>query len=64
LPLAGMALMSLNVTSEWLISAIAPSDPLEALTAPIALTAVFVVLLLTEIIREQGKLVRPQLAQP
>jgi len=64
LPLAGMALMSLNVTSEWLISAIAPSDPLDALTAPIALTAVFVVLLLTEIIREQGKLVRPQLAQP
>ena len=64
LPLAGMALMSLNVTSEWLIRAIAPSDPLEALTAPAALTVAFVVLLLTEIIREQGKLVRPQLARP
>jgi lipopolysaccharide export LptBFGC system permease protein LptF len=64
LPLAGMALMSLNVTSEWLIRAIAPSDPLEALAAPAALTAVFVALLLVEIILEQGKLVRPQLARP
>ena len=64
LPLAGMALMSLNVTSEWLIRTIAPSDPFEALAAPAALTAVFVALLLVEIIREQGKLVRPQLARP
>jgi hypothetical protein len=64
LPLAGMALMSLNVTSEWLIRAIAPSDPLQALAAPAALTAAFVALLLVEIIREQGKLVRPQLARP
>jgi lipopolysaccharide export LptBFGC system permease protein LptF len=64
LPLAGMALMSLNVTSEWLIRTIAPSDQLEALAAPAALTAVFVALLLAEIIREQGKLVRPQLARP
>jgi len=64
LPLAGMALMSLNVTSEWLIRTIAPSNPLEALAAPTALTVVFVALLLAEIIREQGKLARPQLARP
>jgi len=64
LPLAGMALMSLNVTSEWLIRAIAPSNPLEALAVPTALTVVFVALLLAEIIREQGKLARPQLARP
>jgi lipopolysaccharide export LptBFGC system permease protein LptF len=64
LPLAGMALMSLNVTSEWLIRTIAPSDQIEASAAPAALTAVFVALLLAVIIREQGKLVRPQLARP
>ena len=64
LPLACMGLMSLNVTSEWLIRAIAPLDPLEALTAPAILTAAFAALLLAEIVREQGKLVRPQLARP
>jgi len=64
LPLAGMALMSLNVASEWLIRAIAPTNPLEAMAAPAALTAAFAALLLAEIIREQGKLVRPQLARP
>jgi len=64
LPLAGMALMSLNVTSEWLIRTIAPSNPLEALTVPAALTAAFLVLLFAEIIRKQGKLALPQLAHP
>jgi lipopolysaccharide export system permease protein len=63
LPLACMALMSLNVTSEWLIRTIAPSDPIQALTMPTALTAMFMALLLTVIIRKQGELVRPQLAR-
>ena len=63
LPLACMALMSLNVTSEWLVRAIAPSDPLGALTMPAVLTAMFMALLLAVIICKQGELVRPQLAR-
>jgi lipopolysaccharide export system permease protein len=63
LPLACMALMSLNVTSEWLLRTIAPSDPLGAVTVPAALTAVFTALLLALIVRKQGELVRPQLAR-
>jgi lipopolysaccharide export LptBFGC system permease protein LptF len=64
LPLACMVLMSLNVTSEWLIRAIVPLDPIGALAVPAALTAVFAALLLAEVVREHGKLVRPQLAHP
>ncbi|MDE2492749.1 MAG: LptF/LptG family permease, partial [Alphaproteobacteria bacterium] len=64
LPLACMALMSLNVTSEWLIRTIAPSSPLEALAVPAAFAAAIAALLLAEIVREQGRLVRPQLARP
>ncbi|MDE1940168.1 MAG: LptF/LptG family permease [Alphaproteobacteria bacterium] len=64
LPLACMALMALNVTSEWLIRAIVPTNPLEALAVPAALTAVFAALLLAEVINRQGELVRPQLARP
>jgi lipopolysaccharide export system permease protein len=64
LPLACMALMSLNVTSEWLIRTLAPADPLGALGVPSALTAAFAVFLLAVIIRKQGELVRPQLARP
>jgi lipopolysaccharide export LptBFGC system permease protein LptF len=59
LPLACMALMLLNVTSEWLIRTIAPSDPLSALMVPSALVAVFIALLLVVIVRKQGELVRP-----
>jgi hypothetical protein len=59
-----MALMSLNVASEWLIRTLAPADPLGALGVPSALTAAFAVLLLALIIRKQGELVRPQLARP
>ncbi|MDE2630854.1 MAG: LptF/LptG family permease [Alphaproteobacteria bacterium] len=64
LPLACMALMSLNVTSEWLIRTIAPADPLGALTVPAALTATIAALLLIVVVRRQGSLVRPQLARP
>lgn len=59
LPLACMALMLLNVTSEWLIRTIAPSGPLSALIIPSSLVAVSVALLLALIVRKQGELVRP-----
>jgi len=64
LPLACMALMSLNVASAWLIRTLAPADPLGALGVPSALTAAFAIFLLAVIIRKQGELVRPQLARP
>ena len=64
LPLTCMALMALNVTSEWLIRAIVPLDPLGALAIPSALTAVLGALLLAEVMHKQGELVRPQLARP
>jgi lipopolysaccharide export system permease protein len=64
LPLACMGLMSLNVTSEWLIRAIVPVDPFGAVGIPLALMAGFAVLLLAEIVRGQGRLALPQLARP
>jgi len=64
LPLACMGLMSLNVASEWFIKAVAPTDPLTAFGAPALFTAVFAALLLIEIVRDQGRLARPQLARP
>ncbi len=64
LPLACMALMSLNVASVWLIRVIVPLDPWGAVRAPAIVTAVLAVLLLAEIYREQGKLAQPQLGRP
>lgn len=64
LPLACMGLMSLNVTSEWLIRVIVPLDPIGALRVPAIVTTVMAALLLVEIIREQGRLALPQLARP
>lgn len=64
LPLACMGLMSLNVTSEWLIRVIVPLDPIGALRVPAIVTVIMAALLLAEIIREQGKLALPQLARP
>ena len=64
LPLACLGLMSLNVTSEWLVRAIVPLDPLDAFGIPAIVTAAFAALLLAEIIHEQGKLALPQLARP
>jgi lipopolysaccharide export system permease protein len=64
LPVACMALMSLNLTSEWLIRAIVPTNPLGALAALAALTVAVALLLLAEVINRQGELVRPQLARP
>jgi len=64
LPLACMVLMSLNVTSEWLIRVIVPLDPWGALRAPALLTIIMGAVLLLVIYREQGKLAQPQLGRP
>jgi lipopolysaccharide export LptBFGC system permease protein LptF len=64
LPLACMGLMSLNVTSEWLIRVIVPLDPIGALRVPAIVTMVMAALLLAEIIHKQGRLALPQLARP
>jgi lipopolysaccharide export system permease protein len=64
LPLACMGLMSLNITSEWLIRVIVPLDPWGALRTPALLTLVMAALLLAEIFRQQGKLAQPQLGRP
>jgi len=64
LPLACMALMSLNVASVWLIRVIVPLDPWGAVRAPAIVTALLAVLLLAEIYREQAKLAQPQLGRP
>ena len=64
LPLTCMGLMAMNVTSAWLIRAIAPVTPMGAFAIPTLLTAVFAAALITIIFKEQGKLARPQLARP
>lgn len=64
LPLACMGLMSLNVTSVWLVKVIVPLDPWGALRGPAMVTGILAALLLFEIYREQGKLAQPQLARP
>ncbi len=64
LPLACMALMALNVTSEWLVRVIVPLDPAAALRTPAVVAAVMAALLLIHIVRKQGKLALPQLARP
>jgi len=64
LPLACMALMSLNVTSTWLIRVVVPLDPWGALRAPLLLTLAIAALLLAQIYRTEGKLAGPQLGRP
>ena len=64
LPVACMALMSLNVASVWLIKVVVPLDPWGALRAPAIVMGLLAVLLLAEIYREQGMLAQPQLARP
>jgi lipopolysaccharide export system permease protein len=64
LPLACMGLMSLNVTSEWLIRVIVPLDPWGAFRTPALLTLAMAALLLAEIFHAQGKLAQPQLGRP
>lgn len=64
LPLTCMALMALNVTSAWMIRAIAPATPFAAFAIPTLLAATFAAALITVVIRKQGKLAQPQLARP
>ena len=64
LPLACMVLMSLNVTSEWLIRVIVPLSPMGALRTPAILTVVMAAVLLAHIFRDQSKLAQPQLGRP
>lgn len=64
LPLACLALMALNLMSGSLIKLIAPTQPLGALGAPVAVSAILAALLLAQIVREQGRLAQPQLARP
>ena len=63
LPLACMMLMSLNVTTEWLIRALAPASALEALALLAVPTVAAMIVLLAVIIRGQNALFRPQLAR-
>jgi lipopolysaccharide export LptBFGC system permease protein LptF len=64
LPGSCMALMSLNVMSQWIVRATTPATPLGALALPALLTALFMALLVTLIVRRQSELIRPQLTRP
>jgi lipopolysaccharide export system permease protein len=63
LPLACVGLMSLDLASEWVITAIAPRGLAGALLPPILLFLAVAGLVLTIIVRRQNELVRPQLAR-
>ena len=63
-PLACMTLMSLNVTSQWLVRAISPTTPFEALSVSAVFALVFAALLLTLTMRKQGQMIRPLLGRP
>ncbi len=64
LPIACMALMALNIGSEWLIRTLKPADPLDAMLLPGALALAVIGVLFLYIHRRQGELVRPQLGRP
>jgi lipopolysaccharide export LptBFGC system permease protein LptF len=64
LPLACMALMTLNLASGWMIKAIVPLTPLWALSIPAGVSAILAAVLLCHIISTQGRLAHPQLARP
>ncbi|MGZ7317568.1 hypothetical protein ACXWQ2_09270, partial [Streptococcus pyogenes] len=63
LPIACMALMALNVGSEWLIGAIRPANALDATLVPAAVALAVIGVLFLHIHRRQGELVRPQLGR-
>jgi len=64
LPIACLGLMSLNITSEWLIHVIVPLDPWGALRAPALVMGVIGAALLAEIFYAQGRLAQPALGRP
>jgi len=63
LPLGCMVLMALNLFAEWLVRAIAPSGPLEALALPLILTVLLMGLLIAFVAMRQSALVRPGLTR-
>jgi lipopolysaccharide export system permease protein len=63
LPLACVGLMSVDLASEWVITAIAPSSVAGALLPPILLFLAVAGLVLAVIVQRQNELVRPQLAR-
>jgi hypothetical protein len=63
LPLACLALMSVDLASEWMITAISPVGLAGALVPPVMLFLGIAALALAVIMRRQGELVRPQLAR-
>jgi lipopolysaccharide export system permease protein len=64
LPLACMALMSLDLATERLIRAIAPDGPVSAVAIPLAVALGLAAALIWLIRRVQGAVVRPQLSRP
>ena len=63
LPLACLVLMSVDLASEWMITAISPVGLAGALVPPVMLFLGIAALALAVIMRRQGELVRPQLAR-
>ena len=63
LPLACVGLMSVDLASEWVITAVAPSGLAGALLPPILLFLAVAGLVMAIIVRRQNDLVRPQLAR-
>jgi lipopolysaccharide export system permease protein len=63
LPLACVGLMSVDLASEWVITAIAASSVAGALLPPILLFLAVAGLVLAVIVQRQNELVRPQLAR-
>ena len=64
MPAACMSLMAINVLGQWVVRAIAPETPLQALLLPALLSAWFMAVLITVIVRRQSELIRPQLTRP
>ena len=63
MPFACLALMSVNLASEWLITTLVPSGVAGALLPPLLLAASVALLLLFLVIRLNRELVRPQLGR-
>jgi hypothetical protein len=63
LPLVCLALMSVNLASEWLITTVSPMGVAGALLPPLLLGLVVAGLSAALAVRRQGDLVRPQLAR-
>jgi lipopolysaccharide export LptBFGC system permease protein LptF len=63
LPLVCLALMSVNLASEWLITLVAPMGDAAALLPPLLFCLAVAALSAWIAVRRQGELVRPQLAR-